>query len=728
MQPKWLQRQLYCLQEYELDKKFISTKGNQDTTMSSRALRRLEQQRLKESQEAVKSDVEGNESDEGPAPAQSKFNAFALLNGESESDVSEAEEEKEPVTVKAAPKPKKSKKKKNKKIQKVDSDDELDKILAEVKRKDQERALLSKEVSHTPEVQEYGEEEYNFEEEYDLVTEPVVHYDSNFKYFTTQRLKKCLPLLSINKLKNLDPDQEFKNLFGNLSLDTIEDANTTTSLAISPEVLQQFKRLARLTRGWGGKDRRGVPGTSRKLLLSRIRDDWLPTAQKPMTMEEIRTDELVSYFAYKEDTVELDDIELKLRKESQLGVKYFKFDKISNVPDRVANTRFYASVVMTPDPESLMQLIQQNPYHPETLLQVAMVLLRQGNDKSTSNSLIEKALFVFDRSFHKKLHELMSEGKTELIRLPFERFLNRQFYVCLFRFITGLGERRTFFTALSYSKLLWSLSPAEDPIGVRYFIDFYAIMSEEYKYLINLAQSPLCTTYEKWLTPGIAFSSVLAYLHLDDKEGAKKQLEVAYDRHPYTAVKLLEVIGLSTSVPVTESEIDASAENIMAAETYLVRAAIIWNEQDKRQFLHDELIKLFQTKPVVKQQKSFKSSIYSLFGVQDTKTSKDIPFNLIRFAILSGENKIMAKLPDEVWSRDDVLEYDILPPKDSLVEYNEFTGVVSRNSGVTDSLLDYVDHNLLGTIVQSRTAVNDFDEIIRQMQEENPEQDVLQIQ
>lgn len=698
--------------------------------MSSRALRRLEQQRLKDSLKEESEVPDGNESDEGPAPAQSKFNAFALLNGDdSESEPSEAEEEKVIVkeTTKATPKSSKSKKKKNKKIQKVDSDDELDKILAEVKRKDQELALLSKDISQTPEAEDV-EDEYNFEEEFDLVSEPVAHYDSNFKHFTTQRLKQSLLLLSIDTLKNLDPDQEFKNLFGNLSLDTIEDANTTTSLAISPEVLQQFKRLARLTRGWGGKDRRGVPGTSRKLLLSRIRDDWLPTAQKPMSMEEIRADELARYFVYKEDTVELADIEFKLRKELQLGVKYFKFDKISNVHDRVANTRFYASVVMTPDPESLMQLLQQNPYHAETLLQVAMVLLRQGNDKSTSNSLIEKALFVFDRSFHKRLHELMSEGKSELIRLPFERFLNRQFYVCLFRYITGLGERRTFYTALSYSKLLWSLSPAEDPIGVRYFIDFYAIMSEEYKYLINLAQSPLCTTYEKWMTPGIAFSSVLAHLHLDDKEGARRQLQIAYERHPYAAVKLLEVIGLSGITPIKESEIEASAENIMAAETYLVRAAILWNDQDKRQFLHDELMNLFQTKPITKQSSSIKSSIYSLFGLQDTKPSNDIPFNLIRFAILSGENKIMAKLPEEVWARDDVLEYDILPPKDSLVEYNEFTGVVAKNSGVTDSLLDYVDHNLLGTIVQSRTAVDDFDEIIRQMQEENPDQDVLRLE
>ena len=73
-------------------------------------------------------------------------------------------------------------------------------------------------------------------------------------------------------------------------------------------------------------------------------------------------------------------------------MKYFQFSKINNIKERVANTRFYASVVMSPDPESLMQQLQQYPYHVETLLQVAMVLLRQGDNKSTSNALVERAL------------------------------------------------------------------------------------------------------------------------------------------------------------------------------------------------------------------------------------------------------------------------------------------------------------------------------------------------
>ncbi|KAK6454431.1 transcriptional repressor TCF25-domain-containing protein [Scheffersomyces xylosifermentans] len=702
--------------------------------MSSRALKRLERQKLEKLEKLQESKAveDASESEDESLPVKPKVNVFALLNDDDNDNDEESQDEEESRLESSVPKESvvepsstaskksKSKKKKNKKkkaVEIVDSDEELDRILADAKKKDQQKLKTSKESSVIAELPDNYEDVYDFEEEFDMEPTPIADYDSNFKYFTSGRVKESLPLLAIESTKNLDPDQEFRNLLGNLSLDTIEDANTTTSLAISPELLQQFKKLARLTRGWGGGDRRGVPGTTRKLLFTKIRDDYLPTAQKPMGMEEISQDELIKYLDYKEDHAEIDDLQVKIKKEAALGVRYFRFTKVNNVQERVANTRFYASVVMTPDPESLIQLQQQYPYHAETLLQVAMVLLRQGDNKSTSNALIEKALFVFDRSVHKRFHELLSEGKTGLIRLPYEGFLNRQFHLCLFRYIIALGERSAFFTALNYCKFLLSISPAEDPLGVRYFLDHYAIMSEEFKYLTKLAKSPLVTTYNGWLTPGIAFSTVLAYLHLGDEENARNSLKLAYTRHPYVAFKLLESIGLSAT-SVSEQDIPTDESIILAAETYVVRAPLIWNDQAKRQFLHDELHKLFESSPVKNTQQKGLKSIFELIGFKADSPKSDLPFNLIRFAILSGENKIMAKIPQVVWSREDTFEYDLLPPKNTTVDYNEYTGVIHKKDGIVDSLIDYVDQNLLGQIVQNRTAETDFDGILRQLQEE----------
>lgn len=713
--------------------------------MSSRALRRLERQKL-ENELSISPEPERNgndESDFDDSPiSKPKANAFALLNdGDNETDDEENsdndnKEDESTEQTRSTPKqpnePPKNKNNKKKQQQKkattnkkkqqnkiVDEygDDEFDKILEQMRIKDDQTTTVS--VTN----QKTLINVYDFEEELDEITTPTPDFDSNFKAFTTNRLKKSLSLLSIKSVGSLDQDNEYKNLFGNLSMNTIEDANSTTSMGMSPEMLQQFKRLAKLTRGWGGKDRRGIPGTTRKLIFSKIKDDWLPTTLKPLNMEEIKPDDYVKFLDYKEDTADLEELQLKINKEVNLGVKYFQFSKINNIKERVANTRFYASVVMSPDPESLMQQLQQYPYHVETLLQVAMVLLRQGDNKSASNALVERALFAFDRSLHKGFHELLYQASNGLARLPYERFMNRQFYLCLFRYITALGERSTFYTALAYCKLLLSLSPAEDPLGVRYFIDFYALMSEEWKYMVQFAESPLVTTYTRWYTPGIAFSTVLAHLKLNQEEKARGALKKAFEAHPYTAYKLYKQIGLSNDLSLSEGSFKIDTEVEIATETYLVRCTIMWNDQSHRQFLHDELEKLFSDWKLQNSNNGVFSSILGSFGFKDNKKeSNNAPFNLLRFAILSGENKIMAKLPQQLWSRNDIFEYDILPPKQD-EEQTVLMGLLKKDESIVDHLLDYVDQNLLGSIIQSRTAdEGNFDEIIRGLELQNVEE------
>ncbi|KAG5419176.1 hypothetical protein I9W82_002943 [Candida metapsilosis] len=680
--------------------------------MSSRALKKLGGKSLEDELKKLDINVssegeqeEVSEDESQPVANQPKFNAFAFLNGDDEDEEEDADEDQQEVkedsqakkVVKQPPQTTESSKKKSKKKKKgkgksrsatpatekeEEDDDDIDKILAQVKQQEQETK---------PTI-----ETFDFEEEYDSTLEPFEVYDSNFKNFTTERLKKSLPLLSIKSFKNLDQDQEYKNLFGNsLSSELIEDANSTTSLAISPEVLQQFKKMGKMIRNWGGKDRRSIPGTSRKLLLSKIRDDWLPTQLKSVTMEELSEDDVFELLKYKEDDIEESDLHVKVTKERNLGVRYFRFNKVNDTKSRVANTRFYAATVLTPDPESLMQMLQVNPYHQETLLQVAMVLLRQGDNKATSNALIERALFTFDRSFHKNFHELLSSAENGLVRLPFEFFSNRQFYLNLFRYIVSLGERSLFETALTFCKFLLSLAPAEDPMGVRYFIDFYCIISEEFDYLIQLSKSPLVTCYTRWYSPGIAFSTVLACLHLNKLEDAEKELQRAFEAYPYVAYKLLTDVALSSVAGVKESDFKVTNEVAVSAETYLVRAKLLW--QKHLDFLSTNLEKLFQTKHKP-------TSSYSLFGFfksNNDESSKESPFNLIRFAILSGENKIMAKLPKSIWTRDDLLEFDVLPPKE---EQENLFG----SKKICDSLIDYVDQNLLGAIVQENTRRNDL--------------------
>ncbi|CCH44124.1 hypothetical protein BN7_3682 [Wickerhamomyces ciferrii] len=617
--------------------------------MSSRALRRLEKQREQEKlaqQAAVEQEEESEEEYVQPKKAQ---NLFALMGNDdedeedNESDVQEEEEEVKPTIQLPTKSQKKSKKKKNKAKKKASSqtpepednerdeqDDELDQILKEINKK--ERRLIDT----------TGEDDDQEEDEDDFTHDII---DPSYRFFTPLKQYKAASLLKINP-KDLDPDTEFKNLFGNLSAEALEDADSTTSTSVPPEILQQIKRLSKVVRGWGGRDRRSIPGTTRKLILTKIRDDWIPTNTKDLSMEELSLKEIADNKASEtEDWIDV--IKEDVKKLSKYGIKQYKFER--GPESKIANSQFYASVVVRPNHENLIQALNRFPYHVETILQVALILIRQG-DKSNSNGLVERALFAFDRGFKQNFD--LCNGLT---RLPFNYYLNRQFYLAIFRYIEVLVKKGTLFTAFTYAKLLLSLSPADDPFGTRYFIDFYAIISGENKFLIDFVDSPLVKTYSQWYTPGLAYSAALAFLNLKNEVKAKEYLKKAFIKHPFTGYKLLEAIGLATDIPVNDYSIfEVGQETEVSTEAYLVRAPIMWKESKDRKFLHDNLLEFINNK--VKLQPTHD-------GV--------IPINFLRFAILSGEGKIMAKIPSEVWDQNEFYEYDVLPPKIGDVEVLE---------------------------------------------------------
>ncbi|ODQ81854.1 hypothetical protein BABINDRAFT_174458 [Babjeviella inositovora NRRL Y-12698] len=632
--------------------------------MSSRGMRRLEKQRLK-SLAPVSSE---SEPEEEYTP---KTNAFAFLGGETSEEETSTDYEDclqgdsneplpQPVKISAPKKARKIKQTRKSKQPVVDSDEELDRILQEYAVKEEKK-----------EVQEADSED----EETLPVSEDVI--DPCFKVFTPARFARCVALLALDP-RDLDPDREFRNLFGNLLIEAIEDADSTSSSFISPEQMKQIQKMKKLVRGWGGSDRRSIPGTTRKLVLTKIRDDWLPSPRKEVGMEEISAQALVELkMSQSEDW--MDVIRDEVAEEARRGIKYYKFTR--NVDDRLTNAKFYVATAVTPDHEALIGLMHLAPYHVETLIQVATILVRQG-DKSNSSGLTERALFVFDRAFPK-----FFEFGSGMVRLPFAYALNRQFYLACFRYIGVLTQKSTFYTALTWCKLLLSLAPAEDPYGVRYFIDFYAIMSGEYRYLVRLCDSLLVTTYARWLTPGLAYSKVLALLYLEEPVQAAAALKQAYSRYPYTGFQLLETVGLAFHVPIDPKLLQVGPEVALATETYLVRAAAMWSEAKHRQFLHDTLLLLVGTK---------------VESTKEAAVTELIPANLLRHAILSGESKLMAKIPAEVWEDNEIFDYDVLPPH-------------ADKSGQVERFTDYVDDNLVAEAIAARSQDDDMMEMIRQM-------------
>lgn len=86
-----------------------------------------------------------------------------------------------------------------------------------------------------------------------------------------------------------------------------------------------------------------------------------------------------------------------------------------------------------------------------------------------------------------------------------------------------MGQRACYRTALELCRLLLSLDPDEDPLGVILCMDFYALRSMKYEWLI--------CAYEEWepirnvsQLPNFAFSVAMAYFQFDEDPDSEKKL------------------------------------------------------------------------------------------------------------------------------------------------------------------------------------------------------------
>lgn len=253
-----------------------------------------------------------------------------------------------------------------------------------------------------------------------------------------------------------------------------------------------------------------------------------------------------------------------------------------------------------------------------------------------------------------------------------------------------LTQKSILFTAFTYCKLLLSFDPREDPYGVRYFIDFYAFVSDEFQYLIDFANSPLCQVYEEWLTAPILYTVSLCYYKLGKTEEAREALKNAYIKHPYVGHHILEKLG-DYDHPWLLADVNNTVK--ITTALYLVRLDALVEDSSLKSWLVKQLRHCIETigKPNL--------------NAYHANNLEQIPVNLLRHAVLSNESSVMAKIPESFWSENDVYEFDVLPPKVGTTIYN------------------YVDENQISAGVMSSSMqaeeIRQFENLLQQQIREN---------
>eukprot|EP01133_Synstelium_polycarpum_P016017 gene16017-19065_t len=209
---------------------------------------------------------------------------------------------------------------------------------------------------------------------------------------------------------------------------------------------------------------------------------------------------------------------------------------------RVLQSTFY-QVLASHDPMSIADLLRYHPYHIDSLLQLSQVCL-QTADFQQAGDFVERAVFAFEYCWHTQFNPLGGAS-----RLEYRHEENKTCFLSVFRHIQILGRRGCPRTAFEFCKVLLSFDYA-DPLFVRLIIDYYALKSKQYGFLVDLFTrigklTP--STQALNLLPNFCYSSALAKFMMESGDNdtcpdtnSGKLLQDALIRFPMMLKPLIE--------------------------------------------------------------------------------------------------------------------------------------------------------------------------------------------
>ncbi|XP_037344894.2 transcription factor 25 [Pungitius pungitius] len=412
--------------------------------------------------------------------------------------------------------------------------------------------------------------------------------------------------------------------------------------------------------------------------------------------------------------------------QSKEGTQYFTFEH----GRQYQQVQFkFLDAVESMDPNNIVALLQLNPYHIDSLLQLSDVCRIQ-EDQEMARDLIERAMYSFECAFH-PLFSLTS-GTS---RLDYLRTENRAFYLALYKHMMFLEKRGCPRTALEYCKLILSLDPDADPLCMLLLIDFLTLRSREYQYLLQLHQD-LEVHRNLGLLPNFAFSTALCHFHLSqqddadpeerekERETADQMLQTALIMFPGVLIPLLDLCTVQPDATVSshaffgpKSRIGQPPALAELTALYVGRTHSMWREAAVMLWLEQsvkEVLRRVDAKDPLVDDCQNKQQRY-----------KCAPRNIHRHVLLSEIKEATSSLPLEVTSQP-VMGFDPLPPLDSVTSY---TRPERQHVGATnESTLSLFFRSLLPNFnLQGGLRQEDDMEVARAGQELNQEVNRLMV-
>lgn len=285
-------------------------------------------------------------------------------------------------------------------------------------------------------------------------------------------------------------------------------------------------------------------------------------------------------------------------------------------------------------------------------------------DNSMAAELIEHALYAFECAFHS-----MFSVTSGSCRLDYRRQENRGFFIVLFKHAQFLASRACPRTALELSKLILSLDPENDPLAIILLIDFYALRSKQYEFLIQLYRE-WETSHNLSLLPNMAYSYALALYHMNRMDESDVAIQYALAMFPGVLKLIIDELSIQADSRVAShkyfgpgcfSSSPLALQQLM--QLYIARSTIVWSGDS------EILMWLERNVHVVLDKVDDKDEVINECITKRSSRYPHPPRNILRHVILS---EFKEKVPIADFLKKDneaIVHFDPLPPIDSINIY-----------------------------------------------------------
>ncbi|XAR53905.1 hypothetical protein NMG60_11028842 [Bertholletia excelsa] len=289
--------------------------------------------------------------------------------------------------------------------------------------------------------------------------------------------------------------------------------------------------------------------------------------------------------------------------ETKDGLHYFKYVYSSSYIQ--AQSAFEAAKAIY-DLNGIASILLHHPYHLDSLITMAEYFKFSGEHQMSSDA-IAKCLYALECAWHPMFGPLQGTCQLKYIHEN-----NRAFFSVLFAHMKNMDRQGCHRSALEICKLLLSLD-SDDPMGVMFCIDYFALRAEEYTWLEQFSEEH-GNGISLWLFPNFSYSLAICRFYLEHETNSKDTellsgkatstdlLKQALMLHPPVLKKLAMKAPLKDQVWTNilnhsffrlDQTGSPSLDHLI--NIYVERSYIIWRLPDLQKLLRNSALLVIET-------------------------------------------------------------------------------------------------------------------------------------